>query len=310
MDEIKKILILGASGMLGSMVYKYFREKKFFLTKGTVRNKNDFSFDSSSIYHFVIDENVYSQLLSIVNDFTPDYIINCTGIINKYCRNDNPAGIKRAIRVNAYFPHELTDFCNQYLPDTMIIQIATDCVFDGSKGNYSEDSLHNATDVYGKTKSLGEVISKNFLNVRCSIIGPEIKNKNSLLEWFLSHPNGSIITGYAHHKWNGVTTLQFAKYCEELINKNLIGNYLKYTNIIHYCPNKAVTKFQLLNIFKDVFRKDYIIEYDDKIGVQIDRTLTSKYTAQGEGDMRKAIEELKTFIDDNHYYSNSLTSKI
>jgi len=289
MDKIKKILILGASGMLGSMVFKYFDQLESFLTMGSLRDMNNIPSRTESMLPFNINGNVDTQLHSIMQKFAPDYIINCIGIINKYCRDDDATGVQNAIWVNASFPWELSNFFSKHSPKTRIIQIGTDCVFSGSQGGYSEDSEHDAIDVYGKTKSLGEVISDNLLNIRCSIIGPEIKKKASLLEWFLSQTPNSTVTGYAHHKWNGVTTLQFAKYCEELIVNNQVNEYLKRTNKVHYCPNGIFTKYKLLQIFQDVFKTNYHIEFSEHIGVPIDRTLISKYSKPENKDIQIAL---------------------
>lgn len=300
MDKVKKILILGASGMLGSIVFKYFHQKKLFLTKGTLRDINDFSSKTSLMFPFSINGNIVPQMHSIIQKFDPDYIINCIGIINKHCRDNDPVGIQNAIKINSSFPWELSAFFSKYSQKTRIIQIGTDCVFSGSQGGYSEDSMHDAIDVYGKTKSLGEVISNNLLNIRCSIIGPELKNKKGLLEWFLSQTPNSTVTGYAHHKWNGVTTLQFAQYCEELIVNNQVNEYLKRTNKVHYCPNESITKYMLLQKFQDVFKTNYRIEFVDNIGIPINRTLISKYSTPENNDIKKALEELKIFMDNNY----------
>lgn len=84
--------------------------------------------------------------------------------------------------MNSEFPHIISEI----FPKSKIFQIATDCVFSGTKGNYTEDDFHNATDIYGKTKSLGEVKNNNFFNLRTSIIGKELDGKFSLIEWFLN----------------------------------------------------------------------------------------------------------------------------
>jgi len=114
-------------------------------------------------------------------------------------------------------PHALAQATAKVLPMAKVLQIATDCVYSGKTGNYDEAAKHDALDVYGKTKSLGEVNARHVLNIRCSIIGPELKGRLSLLEWFLSQPTGARVNGYAHHQWNGITTLQFAELCVMLM---------------------------------------------------------------------------------------------
>ena len=112
MDKVikKKILVLGASGMLGSMVFKYFLQKDNFELRGTVRDINDFVGYSDLLYNLDVSKDYSRQLSEITNKFIPDYIINCIGIINKYCRDDDLTGIRNAIRINSLFPYDLSDF--------------------------------------------------------------------------------------------------------------------------------------------------------------------------------------------------------
>lgn len=289
----QKILILGVSGMLGSIVYKYLKSKYKNVT-GTVRKKfkknNLLEFDAQN---FLINRKKYNFIKNY------DYIINCIGIIKPYCKDDDEKGITTAIEVNALFPHKLA----QYLINTnvKVIQIATDCVYSGKDGSYSEKSLHDALDVYGKTKSLGEVYgNKNFLNIRCSIIGPEQKAYLSLLEWFLHQPDKSELNGFTHHKWNGVTTLQFAKLCESIINSKNFDKLTSLSSIHHFVPNNTVNKYQLLNIFTRHFKKNYKINKVGNIGPAVDRSIISEHSMLndifGNSSMNKAIAELAKYM--------------
>lgn len=284
-----KVLVLGKSGMLGSMVYKYLKDNSDFEVKGTERD----IFDAEKFIHkpdkYVIVKNY-------------DYIINCIGIIKPYCNDDDLDGVRRAIKVNAMFPHVLANYVKD--DNTKVIQIATDCVYSGKEGNYKEDIPHDALDVYGKTKSLGEVFDeKHFLNVRCSIIGPELKGKLSLLEWFLNQEKGTELKGFTHHKWNGVTTLQFSKLCEKIIEKDLFNKLVEVSTLHHFIPNTTVDKYELLNIFQDVFVTDYQIEAVDDIGSPIDRSIDTNYkllaTIYPAQDMKSAIEELDQYLKSN-----------
>lgn len=265
----RKILVLGKTGMLGSMVFHYFSNHSNYLTHGTTRKvnnkgKNILLFDAEK---FLEKESDFKFL----KDF--DYIINCIGIIKPYCQDDDVHGVFRAIKINALFPHKLARFCEN--SPAKIIQITTDCVYSGKKGQYKESDPHDSLDVYGKTKSLGEVSAKNFLNIRCSIVGPEPYNKVNLLEWFLAQKGK--INGFAHHRWNGVTTLQFAKLCHLIIENNQFEEFVKVSPVHHFVLNNSVTKFELLNIFKDVFQKKVEIQKVDNIGPPIDRSLATEF---------------------------------
>jgi dTDP-4-dehydrorhamnose reductase len=139
-------------------------------------------------------------------------------------------------------------------PKTRILQIATDCVFSGNSDTpYTEKSDHDAIDVYGKTKSLGEVQSKNINHLRCSIIGPEHYRSSFLLEWFLSQKKKSEISGYTNHFWNGITTYHFARICEGIINSNMELPHLQ-----HVLPSDKVTKYDLLNMFSKYYNRNDI----------------------------------------------------
>lgn len=247
-----KILILGSTGMLGSMVTNYFRKQG--LNPDTPTRKE-------------LDKVKYAKY---------DYIINCIGIIKQKLTDP-----KEAIKINSVFPHMLSEKA----PKAKIIQIATDCVFSGKRGYYTENDEHDATDIYGKTKSLGEVKAENFYNIRTSIVGFDKKNV-SLLSWFLSQEKGATINGYTNHLWNGVTTLQFAKLCYEIIRgKNVPNNF-------HYIPRDIVSKHELLKIFADKFNRRDIFIKRTKASPKINRTLATVYDIRIPLTIREMIYEL------------------
>jgi dTDP-4-dehydrorhamnose reductase len=268
---MKKILILGVTGMLGSQVLRAVQElknfkiyatfknyKKILILKKLIKNNNHVNF---------IKYNV--DLVNKIKLSKFDYIINCIGIIKPYINEKDQFSILRAIKVNSLFPHQLISS----IKNVKVFQIATDCVFDGSKGNYTELDLHNPTDVYGKSKSLGELKHLNFFNIRCSIIGPELDAHKSLLDWFKFLPLNSKIKGFKNHDWNGVTTYAFGK-----VISGLIKNNLKIPNTIHLVPKNNINKFNLLKIFKNLFKRADISISPINSKDKINRTLKTKYT--------------------------------
>ncbi len=275
-----KILVLGSTGMLGWVVKDYLEKNSNFNVVGTTREKSNGS--------ILFDAESFKGEASSLGDFA--YVINCIGIIKPYCKDNDPAGVQRAINVNGRFPWLLAKAADE--SGAKVIQIATDCVYSGTKGGYVESDLHDALDVYGKTKSLGEVFSSsNFLNVRCSIIGPEKKGKLSLLEWFLAQPSGAALSGFSHHLWNGVTTLQFAELCEKIIQKNLFTELRKVASHHHFVPNNIVNKYELLNLMAKVFNRSYQIKNVSDVGPRVDRTLGTKLGALKEIYESKTIEQ-------------------
>jgi dTDP-4-dehydrorhamnose reductase len=220
-----RVAVLGASGMLGSMLVEYLSPR--FDVTGTTRKE----FDAL---------NPDWQVLA-----SYDWIINAIGIIPQRHGQDRTLMLK----VNAHFPHEL-----RLHTSAKIIQIATDCVFTGFQGNYSELAPSDALDTYGLTKHMGEVWAPHFYNLRCSIVGQEPEGSYSLLKWFLSQPQGATIDGYFNQLWNGITTLQFAKICEGIIKNNPI-----LPPVQHIIPEGYCSKGLLLEYFKEAFNRPDII---------------------------------------------------
>lgn len=301
---MKKILVLGIKGMLGSMVYSYLKMNATLGIGGAFRGSaNGYFFaKDNNLFEFDARKDVRQQMKDIFAIFQPDYIINCIGIIKPHCPDNDMTGVYNAILVNSAFPHQLSNAIRDLSSESRIIQIATDCVYSGKSGMYDEGAKHDALDVYGKTKSLGEVIAENLLNIRCSIIGPELQGKFSLIEWFLSNPPGSVLKGFSHHKWNGVTTLQYAQLCEKLIVHEGFDAWRNLNSVVHYITNETVNKFTLLSILTKAFDRDYHIENVHDVGEPVDRTISSRYLPMEAFPMNKAIEDLIKFMNSTEVY--------
>ncbi len=285
-----KIIVLGATGMLGSMVYSVLKEEKSLNVVGTARKEMQ-SFILCDVY------DTPEQLKNKLKDC--DYVINCIGITKPYCHDENMAEVKNAIMVNSLFPHRLNEIAQSN--HFKVIQIATDCVYSGKAGQYNEDALPDALDVYGKTKSLGEVKSNSYLNIRSSIIGPEKYTKVFLLEWFLKQPPKASLNGFSNHVWNGVTTLQFAQLCLAIIKQNKFEALRSVCGLHHFVPNEIVSKYQLLCLLNDVFQKGYTINEQKAGDSVVDRTLSSKYNSIASffpnSSMLAEIKRLKLYMD-------------
>lgn len=292
---MKKVIILGTSGMLGSMVLDYLSTKSDIKLTGTIRNKALFNRFKTKY------KNVKFSLrpLNKISLAGFDYIINCIGIIPQ--KSDDP---QEMILFNSLLPYSII----KRAPNTRIIQISTDCVFSGTRGEYSEKDNHDDCHVYGKTKSLGEVSAKNFFNIRTSVVGPDRASCVSLLEWFLSQKKNAVIKGYKNHLWNGITTLHFAKLCHAIIDKNR-----KIPGTLHFIPADAVSKYDLLKIFSKCFGRDDVIikKFNEKTA--INRTLSTTYKKVNDNlwkDMGynralpidRMIQELKEYVKERDFY--------
>ena len=287
----KKLLLLGASGMLGNALFLTIFNSNNFLIKGTIRNKNKKIF-SDDIYKNSIIRDVdvtnFKKLEKIITKFKPDFIINCIGITNKQISRI-PKSI--VFKINSLLPFFLSQISE--IKNNKFIHISTDCVFDGKDSEYYEDSYKTATDIYGVTKSIGEEINKseNSLVIRTSIIGHEITKKEGLLEWFLNQKKN--VDGYKNVIYSGLTTLELSKIIMKILKKN------KIFGLYHISSNK-ISKYNLLLMIK----KKYNLEIDIKKNFSIKKKLilNSKKFQKDTGiivkNWSKQIQEMKKFYTD------------
>lgn len=255
-----KVLILGSSGMLGSSIRKVFENSAAVETFTASRGKDLPDFHFSSI----------GDIPGIIGNVKPDFILNCAGVIKPHINEQDPSSVRNAIEINSILPYVLAAESSKN--KSRVIQIATDCVFDGKHGNYDEDSIHSPCDVYGATKSLGEPKFGNFLNLRCSIVGHELFSNNSLLNWFLSQPNNSELNGFTNHYWNGVTTDIFAQIILGVVTQ---GPWIEGT--YHLVPSNSVSKFELLGLFRTYFSRDDLVIHPSQAVNTIDRRIATKF---------------------------------
>jgi dTDP-4-dehydrorhamnose reductase len=251
-----KVAILGSTGMLGSMVRRFLSSQPEYDLR---------TYSRSALEAALINVADLFQLIS-----GQDYVINCIGVIKPRIDEKNPASVRDAIQVNAQFPYTLAHAAEW--AKVRVLQIATDCVYSGREGNYREDSLHDATDIYGKTKSLGEVVSPAVRHLRCSIIGPEPagRPRDSLLEWFLGQPKGAQVKGFTNHYWNGITTLAFAKLCHGIMREGI-----ELPPLLHIVPQKTASKAGLLDQFRYSFSRMDITVDEVAAPTAINRTLST-----------------------------------
>lgn len=250
----KKILILGANGMIGHKVYQVLTKyhNDVWVHQRTFINSNDkIFFQNNGKLIQGLDLSNFNKLEECLNSLMPNVIINAAGITIRRGVNES---IFKSIILNSALPHFLNTWVEQN--NSRLIHFSTDCVFSGKDGFYDENSPLDAHDLYGKTKGLGEVIGKNSITLRGSMIGRELENKTELLEWFLSKKNDEV-KGYSNVIYSGITTLQMAYFINEIIDKfpNLTGLF----NV----ASKPITKYDLLILLNKHFKNQSIIIKDE-----------------------------------------------
>ncbi len=251
--------------MLGHTVTRaFYAEKSLDITITSRRNES--SNGQSKLYK--LDANNLEDLVKIFEFEHFDFVVNCIGVIKPKIDEKDKLSVLNAIYVNSIFPFKLSQLSDKH--KFRVIQIATDCVYSGELGSYDEKSVFDPLDVYGKTKSLGEVHGLNFMNLRTSIIGKENQTKDSLIEWFLGQSKGAVIKGFKNHFWNGITTLSFAQVVKGII---LTDSFQPGT--VHIVPADRVSKFELLSLLKVHSGRNDIEIQEFETKQKVDRSLTT-----------------------------------
>jgi dTDP-4-dehydrorhamnose reductase len=272
---IRKILLFGSSGMLGSYIHTYFDQTPDIeIVKIDFRVTND---NLSTLEDVLIENNIDKYTC----------IINCIGLIPQ--RKTAESGDHIYYLVNAIFPQLLSSICQKH--EAKMIQPTTDCVFSGKRedGLYTEDDRPDETGNYGMSKSLGE--PANCTVIRTSIIGRERFNKRSFLEWVLSNSDKEI-TGWSNHYWNGLTCLEYCKIIRRIIEENLFWNGVRHL----YSPT-PVSKYELACMIRDTFGLESIKIRDVKCDKSVNKTLSSNNNERifEIKELREQLKELCEF---------------
>lgn len=260
-----KILILGASGMLGNAALRVLSGPPFdHDVHGTVRSRGCFRYFPEHLTQRlidgvdVLDDN---QLTAVLAKVRPDVVINCVGVIKQQGSAKNPLV---TLPLNSLFPHRLAGLCD--LAGIRLIHVSTDCVFTGSKGGYREEDSPDATDLYGLSKYLGEVDYPHAVTLRTSIIGHELGTSLSLVDWFLSQKER--VDGFGKAIFSGLPTDELAK----VIGTHVLPD-LSLRGLYHVSA-EPISKLALLQLVAEAYNHRINIRPSDRL--TIDRSLDSK----------------------------------
>jgi dTDP-4-dehydrorhamnose reductase len=279
-QTLKRVLVLGASGMLGNAVMRQLTKSSGHQVFGSVRSLAARNLLPTNLHSNVIvgvDIENIDSLASLFAAVHPDVVINCVGLVKQLSKADDPLS---AIPINALLPHRLARICD--VAGARFVHLSTDCVFSGAKGMYTEADTADATDLYGRSKYLGEVDYPNAITLRTSIIGSELHSSRSLVGWFLAQ-EGSV-KGYKNAIFSGLPTVEIA---------NVIRDYvIPYSELhgVYHVSAEPINKFDLLTQVAQTYEKTIsIIENHELV---IDRSLDSTRFRQATGFKPKPWPEL------------------
>ena len=242
-----KVMILGGDGMLGHAFLEGLRDQHEVIA--TVRRPQAADVkppgsENTADYKYDVDATYYISVGKSIQSFSPDFVINCIGLTKSLCDTKDAS---KAIYLNALFPHMLLKTCQEH--GAKLIQFSSDCVFSGDDGGYEEASIPDARDLYGLSKTLGEINSPQCLTIRKSTIGLERSTSHGLIEWFLNTAGN--IKGYSNALYSGLTTIELVRVVNFIISRN------KFMSGIIHISSEPISKFSLLS------KLSYMLERDD-----------------------------------------------
>lgn len=275
-----KVLVFGASGMIGSAMFRVLSEKKEWEVRGTLRSNAWKRFFPETLAGKLIpdvDVERHDALVRVFAQVQPDVVVNCVGLTKHHSEAEDPL---LSIPLNALLPHRLADLCAA--TGSRLVHVSTDCVFSGTRGGYVEDDAPDAVDVYGKSKHLGEVADTHAITLRTSTIGHELQSAYGLLEWFLSQ-QGSC-KGFSRAIFSGLPNVVFAQVVRDVVipRPELSGLY--------HVGAQPIGKYDLLQLIARTYNKAINIERDDKF--VIDRSLNTQRFQKATGYIAPGWAEL------------------
>ena len=275
-----RVLVLGASGMLGNAVLRLFAQSPGYEAIGSARSSGVLRLLPDGLRDIVlcgVDVESFDSLTRLFVNARPDVVINCIGLVKQLAEADDPLS---AIPINALLPHRLARLCD--VAGARLVHMSTDCVFAGTKGMYTEADMSDAKDLYGRSKYLGEVDYPHAITLRTSIIGHELSGAHSLVGWFLAQ-QGSV-RGFRHAIFSGLPTVELARVIRDhvLPHPELHGLY--------HVSAEPINKFDLLTLVAKAYGKTIAITPDDKLA--IDRSLDSSRFREATGYQPEPWPEL------------------
>jgi dTDP-4-dehydrorhamnose reductase len=271
MNSPVKILVLGATGMLGNAVYRLFASSPGYLVYGSVRSiAAARRLPSTSIAQLIggLDVENLDSIVALLSKTRPDYVINCIGVVKQLAAADD---VLAAVPINSLFPHRLSRLCS--LVGARLVHMSTDCVFAGTRGMYVESDHADAYDVYGRSKLLGELHDSHVVTLRTSIIGHELAGARSLINWFLTQDGE--VKGYTKAIFSGLPTVEVAR-----VIRDYVISHPEINGIYHLSAD-PISKFDLLKLVASVYGKNITIRPENQL--VIDRSLDSTRFRQRTG---------------------------
>lgn len=243
----QRVLLLGATGMLGAYLAKALPEH-FTTYSPAPRNDKTLPLRENIAWLSTrLDLSNSKSLDELLEECMPDVIINCIAAT----QNSNAAADSiEYINVNSLFPHRLAGSAHTF--GCKLIHFSTDGVFSGKRGNYAECDLPDPSDIYGRSKLLGEIVAGDCLTLRTTFYGLSTGNKG-LLDWLLTQRGGHV-KGFKNYIFSGLSMRVLASAIVALIGKPVFPSGL------YHLGGPAISKFDFLTMVSERFGLSITVE--------------------------------------------------
>jgi dTDP-4-dehydrorhamnose reductase len=254
-----KLLILGATGMLGHILWEEARTRPidaYATIRRTPPGLEEF-FPRDRVV-IGVDAERYETVNAALNELHPNIVLNCIGVVKQSSEINDPI---KTININSLFPHVLSRNCQKL--GIRLVHMSTDCVFSGKRGLYKESDQPDPTDFYGQSKLMGEPTGESTLTIRTSMFGPELGKRQGLLEWFLAQKEGTV-RGFANAVFSGFYTRSLADLILDIVSQHSVSG-------LRHLSAEPISKLVLLEKVRDACRLPIHIVPDES--VRMDRSL-------------------------------------
>ncbi|CAA0142329.1 SDR family oxidoreductase [Tenacibaculum maritimum] len=301
---MKKVLVTGASGMLGMTLVETL--------------KNDFEvYATGGDYPGILDKQRYMSFDLSLDNYdglikwsNPDIIIHSGAITNGNLCQNNP---ELAFNVNGLSLKKMMDSVDD---NVKIIYISTDAVFPSSLHLAKEGDCTKPENCYGKSKELGEFFLLNsdrkFVIIRTTIVGYNLNpNKKGFVEWIVnSLENNEEIGLFEDVLFTPISIYSLSKEINYLIKNNHINS-----EVLHISGAEPCSKYQFgsslakeLNL-KGKINKASILSFKERAKRSTDQSLsTNHYQEKFKRDLPTLNETIK-ILKEKHYEINSIRKK-
>lgn len=226
-----RILVTGASGLLGlNLALEAAREHTVFATV----NRNTLNTSAFSVLQ--VDLLAPGAVERLLDQTQPEWVIHCAALANLDACEANPA---LAEQLNTELPRKLAVYVAK--GGARLVHVSTDAIFDGQRGDYSEEDSPNPLGVYAQTKLGGEraVTGANpdAIIARVNFYGWSLTGKRSLSEFFFYNLQaGKPVLGFTDVYFCPLLTNDLAHILIKMLEKGLGGIY-------HVVSSECISKY-------------------------------------------------------------------